>query len=87
MPLDADRIQKPVRKLRKLLKGFPKPPAPEQIHDFRTGARRLEATVEALGLESRGNERRMLRKLKTTQACGQDPGYGCGYRLRLRLAC
>jgi CHAD domain-containing protein len=64
MPLDTDRIQKPVRKLRKLLKGFPKQPAPDQIHDFRTRARRLEATLEALGLGSRGNERRMLRKLK-----------------------
>jgi CHAD domain-containing protein len=64
MPLDADRVQKPVRKLRKLLKGFPKQPAPEQIHDFRTRAQRLQATVAALGLESKGNERRMLRKLK-----------------------
>jgi CHAD domain-containing protein len=64
MPLDADRIQKPVRKLRKLLKKLPKQPAPEQIHDFRTGARRLEATLDALGLDSRRNERRTLRKLK-----------------------
>ena len=64
MPLDADRIQKPVRKLGKLLKKLPKQPAPEQIHDLRTRARRLEATLEALGLESRANERQMLRKLK-----------------------
>src|ERR1700745_4031529 len=64
MPLDADRIQKPGRTLRKLLKKLPKQPAPEQIRDLRTRARRLEATIEALGLESRGNERQVLRTMK-----------------------
>jgi CHAD domain-containing protein len=63
MPLDIDRIQKSVRRVRKSLARAPKNPTPEKIHDLRTSARRLEATVEALGLDSKRREKRLLRDL------------------------
>jgi CHAD domain-containing protein len=50
--LDFNRIQKPVRKLRKLLKKMPARPSPEDIHDFRTQSRQLEANLKAFGLGS-----------------------------------
>src|SRR5437879_3214065 len=60
MSLDPNRIQKTVRKLRKLVKKSPKRPTPDQVHDLRTHARRFEATADALHLDSRRNERRLL---------------------------
>ena len=52
MPLDVNRLRKPFRKLRKDLKGFPKQPIPELVHEMRTSSRRIEAMLAALGLES-----------------------------------
>jgi CHAD domain-containing protein len=63
MSLDPDRIQKSVRKLRKLVKKAPKRLTPDQVHDLRTLTRSFEATVGALGLDSKRNERRLLREL------------------------
>ena len=63
MSLNPDRIQKSVRELRKLIKKAPKRPTPDEVHDLRTHTRRLEAAVEALGLDSKRNERRLLRDL------------------------
>ena len=63
MPLDSVQIQKSVRRLRKLMKKAPKRPTPEQVHDLRTHTRRFEATLEALALDSKRNERRLLRDL------------------------
>ena len=63
MSLDPDRIQKSVRKLRKLVKKAPKRPTPGQVHDLRTHTRRFEATAQALRLDSKRNERRVLRAL------------------------
>lgn len=63
MALDAKQVQKPVRKLRKLLKKLPKQPDPEQVHDLRTNSRRLEAMVSSLSLDFRGPERRLLRDI------------------------
>ncbi len=63
MALDAGRIQKTVRKLRKLLKTVPRRPSPDEIHDLRTHIRRLEAALEALALNSKRNERRVPRGL------------------------
>jgi CHAD domain-containing protein len=62
MSLDRNRIRKSASKLRKLLKKE-KSISPEAIHDFRTHARRFEASAEALGLNSRRNEERLLRDL------------------------
>jgi CHAD domain-containing protein len=63
MALDPKRVQKPVRKLRKFLKKVPKRPSIEDIYDLRTNSRRFETNVEALGLSSKRNERRVLRLL------------------------
>ena len=62
MPLDKSRLRRSVTKLRTLLKKR-KLMSPERVHDFRTHARRFEASVEALGLKSRGNEERLLHEL------------------------
>src|SRR5262249_27184289 len=63
MPLDADRIVKPVAKLRQMLRKARKQPLPEDIHDLRTNARRFEAAIDALGDEASRRERRPLRDL------------------------
>jgi CHAD domain-containing protein len=54
MPLDVSELQRPVKKIRKLLKKMPKRPSVKQVHDLRTNARRLEAAVTALAVQSRG---------------------------------
>lgn len=64
MSLDTARIHKPIRKLRKFLKKAPKRPTSEQIHDLRTSSRRFEAEVDAFGLDSKANERRILPDLQ-----------------------
>jgi CHAD domain-containing protein len=63
MPLDSEKMQKPVRKLRKLLKKNPKQPTPDQVHDLRTNTRRLEAALTALSLDSQRKEQRLLKDL------------------------
>lgn len=63
MALDFNRIQKPVRKLRKLLKKMPPRPSPQQIHDFRTQSRQLEANLKAFGLDSARTGGRILKRL------------------------
>jgi len=63
MSLDPNRIQKTVRKLTKLVKKAPKRPTPDQVHDLRTHTRRFEAAAQALRLDYKRNERRVLRVL------------------------
>jgi CHAD domain-containing protein len=63
MPLDAKRIGKNIRKLRKILNKVPKVPNPEVVHDLRTHTRRLEATVKAVGFDCKRNDRRIFRQL------------------------
>ena len=50
-------------KLRKLVRKAPKRPTPDNIHDLRTYTRRFEAAASALKLDSRRNDRRLLRDL------------------------
>lgn len=64
MPLNLDRIQKSVRKLKKFVKKAPAQPAPEQIHDLRTHARKLESALHALSLDSNSAERQLLKSIK-----------------------
>ena len=52
-----------MRKLRKLVRKAPKRPTPDNIHDLRTYTRRFEAAAGALKLDSRRNDRRLLRDL------------------------
>jgi CHAD domain-containing protein len=64
MPLDTKRVDKNIRKLRKMLKKASKLPDPENVYKLRTRTRRLEATIEALGLASKNNGRILLRELR-----------------------
>lgn len=63
MPLDIDRIDSNVSKLRKILKKHPKRINPDQIHKIRTGARRIEALLETLGPDTTTSERRLIQDL------------------------
>ncbi len=63
MAIDADRMQKPVRKLRKLLKKMPRQSPAEDVHDLRTNSRRLEAAFQALSLDAGRNGRKVLKKV------------------------
>jgi CHAD domain-containing protein len=63
MALDANRAEKPLRKLRKLLKKIPAVPSADEIHDFRTSSRRIEATLHALSLDSEKNCRQILKQI------------------------
>jgi CHAD domain-containing protein len=64
MPVNVDRIQKSVRKIRKYVKKAPTLPTPEQIHDLRTNTRKLESALHALSLDSNGDEQRLLKSVK-----------------------
>jgi CHAD domain-containing protein len=61
MALDIDQLDKPIRKLRKVLKKMPSEPAPKQVHDLRTNSRRLEAMLQARDPNS--NERKILKRV------------------------
>ncbi len=63
MALDPDKLQKPPRELRKLLKKISKQPSLKQVHDLRTNTRRLEALMEALMLDQKRKGVRILRAM------------------------
>ncbi|MGE5052758.1 MAG: CHAD domain-containing protein [Acidobacteriota bacterium] len=69
MALDFKKVQKPSRKLRKLLKKMSAEPTLEQVHDFRTNSRNMEATLQAFGLENSGLARRVLKPLSRLRKC------------------
>jgi len=61
MALDAKKLRKPFRNLRKSLKRFPERPTPEQVHDLRTNSRKLEAVIQALAFDGQPRGRRLLK--------------------------
>lgn len=63
MPVDYERIHKPIRKLRKLVKKFPKNPSFDDVHDLRSNIRKLEVILAALSLDSKRGDRRLLKDL------------------------
>ncbi|MHB1959542.1 MAG: CHAD domain-containing protein [Acidobacteriaceae bacterium] len=63
MAFDLGRVQQDIRELREFLKRAPKHPTPEEIHALRTCVRRLEASLQALAVDSMPNERRLLQRL------------------------
>jgi CHAD domain-containing protein len=65
MAIDAEKIHKSLRKLRKLAIKLPKDPSPEKVHKLRTSARKLEAIFSALALDSQKNERQLIKGLRT----------------------
>jgi CHAD domain-containing protein len=65
MPLNSRELSRRLQKLRKSLKNFPGDPTVDQVHDLRTRARRVEYILEALELDSAGNEKKVLGHLKS----------------------
>jgi CHAD domain-containing protein len=61
MPLDPDKLEQPLDKLRKSLNKLPKQPSADQVHDIRTRTRRVEATLHALHLDRKRKGRRTLK--------------------------
>ena len=63
MALDQDQLEKPFRKLRKLLNKLPDEPSPEEVHDLRTRIRRIEAIMQALRLDGKRGGRQLLKSV------------------------
>ena len=63
MAVEFKKVRKPGRKLRKLLKRMGARPTPEQVHDFRTNSRKLEANLEAFGMGGSRLGKRVLKPL------------------------
>jgi CHAD domain-containing protein len=61
MSLGKEKLEKPLRKLRKLLKNTSKNPTPDEVHDLRTRSRRLEAILHALSLDEKRDAQCLLR--------------------------
>jgi CHAD domain-containing protein len=64
MALNARELGRRLRQLRKSLKGFSRKPTVDEVHALRTRARRVEFILEALDLDSAGNEQKILGHLK-----------------------
>lgn len=64
MAIELDRLQKPLRKLRKSLKNLSKDPPPEAVHKLRTRARQIESIAPALTPSEEKKTRRLLKSIK-----------------------
>jgi CHAD domain-containing protein len=64
MAPETKSLERPLRKLRKALKDFPKVPAPEEVHALRTSARRVEAAIQAFQLERKAVVADLFKLLK-----------------------
>jgi CHAD domain-containing protein len=64
MAIELDRLQKPLRKLRKSLKNLSKDPPPEAVHKLRTRARQIESIAPALTPPEEKKTRRLLKSIK-----------------------
>lgn len=64
MAIDVKRIQKSIKKLRKLTSSLPKQSSPEQVHKLRTNSRKLEATFGSLSLDSGKNESQLMKQVR-----------------------
>src|SRR5438270_6167535 len=76
-----DKLQKPLRKIRKLLKNVSNPPAPEEVHDLRTASRKLEATFQAFSLVKPPKRAENILPINpitiTCPFCGAKPHRDC----------
>lgn len=61
MPLDRKKLEECFVKLRKLVRRMSKRATQDEVHDIRTHARRVEATLQALQLDRSREGRRVLR--------------------------
>jgi CHAD domain-containing protein len=64
MELDFGNIGKPVRQLRKSLKGLTGAPPAKDVHDLRTRTRRVEAAVEMVDGRRKKSKRHLLKLIK-----------------------
>jgi CHAD domain-containing protein len=64
MAIELERIEKPLRKLRKTLKEWPSDPPVEMVHKLRTQTRRMEAIVSSFMLDQEPEVRRLLKAMK-----------------------
>ncbi len=64
MAIALDRLEKPLRELRKSLKRLKKNPPPEDVHKLRTRARHIEAIAPALTPSEEKKTRRLLKSIK-----------------------
>lgn len=62
--MELERVEKPLRQLRKMLKKLPQDPPPEEVHKLRTHARRIEAVAKSLEPAAQKQTRRLLKALK-----------------------
>ncbi len=62
--MEFDRLERPLRQMRNLLKRLPNDPAPEQVHMLRTRARRIEAAAAALEPVSGKAARQLVKAIK-----------------------
>ncbi|MHB1672783.1 MAG: CHAD domain-containing protein [Acidobacteriaceae bacterium] len=88
MAFDLGRVQNDIRELREFLKRTPKRTTPEEIHALRICTRRLEASLQALSVDLRPNERRLLRglaKLRRRAGKVRDLDVLTGYVAEVRM--
>jgi CHAD domain-containing protein len=64
MAINAEKLHKSLRKLRKFAANLSKDAPPREIHKLRTNARKVEALFSALSLDSKKNERRLIKQLR-----------------------
>jgi CHAD domain-containing protein len=64
MAIELERLEKPLRQLRKSLKRLKKDPPPEEVHKLRTRARHIEAIAPALTPTEEKKTRRLLKSIK-----------------------
>jgi CHAD domain-containing protein len=75
MALDNRQVEKPIRKVRKLLKKMPAEPTAKQVHDLRTNSRRFEAMLQATDPDESGRKTlKQLSKLRKRagKVCDMD---------------
>jgi len=72
MEIERDKVEKPLRRLRKALKRFPTDPSSGEVHSLRTNARQLEAIVDALMLDSKKKTRQMLKSVAPVRKAAGD---------------
>lgn len=64
MAIELDRLEEPLRKLRKSLKSLSKDPPPEEVHKLRTRARHIESIAPALTPDKGKKTRRLIKSIK-----------------------
>jgi CHAD domain-containing protein len=70
--MELERVEKPLRQLRKLLKELPSNPAPGEVHKLRTRARKIEALAAALEPADAKQTRRLLKAIKPVRKAAGD---------------